>query len=121
MRVLGPKGKPIVTAGADALNKSGLIETRSFQGDTQVQIHSTQAGGLLTAVGPEGKIGFLGFLPENYGLFIQTPQTGGVVPISIWPPLSEKKGNPVLPKSPNHLTPQEKQTSQKIEKKPTKS
>jgi hypothetical protein len=121
MEVLGPGGKTAVLADVDPKTHSGRVETLSSDEVPLVQLHSNEAGGYVTAFGQGGKIGVMAHTPKDFGLFLQLPRNGGLVPLSIWPGSYkiEKKGIPTPPKQ-APPPPQEKPPSETTDKTPAK-
>jgi hypothetical protein len=123
--IFGPNGKPVVLAGVEANTHSGFIETLTSNGVPLIQLHSTDVGGLVAAVGREGRIVAMGHTPQEFGLFVQLPETGWVIPLSVWPGnyKIDKKGNPNPSKqapSPPPGNQQEKQPAEKAKATPAK-
>ncbi|MEN6405723.1 MAG: hypothetical protein ABFC77_04545 [Thermoguttaceae bacterium] len=99
--VNGPKNRPVVIAGTDTNLRAGSIETFTEDGLPQVQLRSTESGGMVTAIGQAGKVVLiLGYFGQNLGVFAQAP--GFAAPMSLTLPwhLEMKPRQPQTPKQP---------------------
>jgi hypothetical protein len=85
MVVADPEGKPVILAGYDKNARAGVIQTMNTSGVPQVQIRSTDSGGLVTSVGHSGRVLVaMGHEGQNSGVFGQIPQVGP--PFLLTPP-----------------------------------
>ncbi len=82
--VEGPNGRPIVAAGADANAQAGLIETFTAAGQPQVRLLSTDAGGMVTTFGHQGKVLLvMGHVSQGFGVFAQVPELGPPIQLTL--------------------------------------
>ena len=54
--VKGPNNQPVVVAGTDSNTQAGIVETFAASGLRQVQLHSSESGGMVTTVERAGKL-----------------------------------------------------------------
>ena len=95
----GPSGRPVVVAGTDANTRAGVVETFTDSGMRQVQLHSTNTGGMVTTIGHAGKMALvLGDVAQNFGLFAELRELGQVVPLTATWRFGTK---PALPQPPD--------------------
>ncbi len=103
MVVADPEGKPMIIAGVDKNAQAGIIQTMNANGVPQVQIRTTDTGGLVTTVGHSGKVLVaMGHEGQNFGVFAQFPQIGQTIPLTS-PWRLDTKTTP--PKPPTPLAP----------------
>ncbi|MCE5303967.1 MAG: hypothetical protein LLF97_12795 [Planctomycetaceae bacterium] len=113
--VNGPKNRPVVVAGMDTSLRTGTVETFTEDGLPQVQLRSTESGGMVTAVGQAGKVVLiLGYLGQNLGVFAQA--SGLAAPVSLTLPWRlEMKPQPppqqTPPPTPSDSTPKKPKVS----------
>jgi hypothetical protein len=119
MFVVDGEGKPVILAAADKNSKAGVIQTMKANGMPQVQIRSTDSGGVVTTVGQSGKVLIaMGHDGQNSGVFAELPQVGLTYPLT---PIYRPGTNPTIQKpsqSPSPVIPLQKEKPQEEEKKP---
>jgi hypothetical protein len=100
--VHGPNGRPVVVAGADNASRAGTIETFTVNGLPQIQLHSTEHGGMITTIGHAGKLILaLGDMGQSFGLLAQLPDLRQIIPLAVFPwKFDAKPSNSVPPKTP---------------------
>jgi hypothetical protein len=99
--VTAPNGRPVVLAGADASTQAGMIETFTAKGLPQIQLLSSDTGGLVTTIGHSGKVLLvMGHTGKTMGVFAQIPGRGS--PIQLTPPtrFEDKETSPKSPTKP---------------------
>ena len=83
IQTMNAQGKPVVLAASDKNSQSGVIQTMNSIGMPQVQIRSTDSGGVVTTVGHGGKVLVaMGHEGQNFGVFAQFPQVGPPFPLT---------------------------------------
>jgi hypothetical protein len=110
--VVDSEGKPVVLAGTDKNSGCGVIQTMNPtvnpNGMPQVQLRSTDTGGIVTTVGLDGNVLMvMGEEGQNIGVFAHFPQIGQTIPLT--PPLRiEPKSNAPKPTpTPTPVVPQQ--------------
>jgi len=80
--VRGPNGHPVIVAGADGKTHAGTLETFTAAGVPQVNLLSSGGGGMVSAVGEEGKV-VVGHMGQNMGVFAKIPASGQMIPLTL--------------------------------------
>ena len=74
LAVSDEQGKPVIIMLEDPNTKSGAIQTMNINGAPQVQIHSNDTGGIITAIGHLGQVLVaMGHEGQAFGVFAQFP------------------------------------------------
>ncbi len=113
--VVGAEGRPVVVAGTNPANQSGMIETLSAEGKPLLRLQSTDGGGVLAALGRDGKMVVVGHLDQLFGVFAQVPPQGLLIPLT-QPLMHETNNGKPAPKKPDAA----ESPAQKIERQTTK-
>jgi hypothetical protein len=96
--VVNADGKPVVLAGADKNTQSGAIQTINRNGMPLVQIHSSETGGVVTAVGLGGNVVVaMGEEGQNIGVYAHFPRLGQTYPLTTPLPVPGIQKSPQSP------------------------
>ena len=124
LAVTDEQGKPVIVMLEDPNTKSGAIQTMNANGAPQVQIHSNDSGGIVTAIGHLGQVLVaMGHEGKVFGVFGQYPQQGPPFLLTSPWPFQTQPTTPKLTPSPAPKTPPEekKEEPKKEEPKPGNS
>jgi hypothetical protein len=119
--VNGPNNRPVIAAAINPKTQAGVIETFAANGAPQVQIVSTESGGMVTTFCQAGKVILaMGQLGQNFGVFAQLPELAEAVSLTLPWRFNAKMAPPRTPaKRPPTGSPS-KEPSGKTEKTPAK-
>ncbi len=75
VQINGPNGRPVVVAGINPMDGSGIVETLNANGFPLVQLCSSNTGGIVKTIGFFGKLlVYLGHIDQNFGVFAELPE-----------------------------------------------
>ena len=81
--VSGPNGRPVVIAGASPVNGSGVVKILSANGFPQVQLGSSDTGGIVETIGHFGRLLVsLGHLGNGFGVLAELPEKKKIILLS---------------------------------------
>ncbi len=84
LKLCGKDGKQLVVIAADPTGQSGVIEIYNSHGDRQVQLRSTETGGIVTTIGHNEKIWvIMGHEGQHFGVFAQAPGLEHAIPLTL--------------------------------------
>lgn len=73
LEVCGTNGETVVAAGADRRGHSGVVQTLRGDGFPQVQLHSTDTGGVITTVNQDMNLVIMGGIGRRLGVLGMSP------------------------------------------------
>ena len=84
LEILGRDGNRVLLAGADPDGRAGFLETYTAAEHLPlVQLQSSDAGGLVTLFGQQGRVAMLsGMIGNTAGLFVRVADRGQVIPLT---------------------------------------
>jgi hypothetical protein len=124
LAITDEQDKPVIVMLEDPNTKSGAIQTMHANGAPQVQIHSNDTGGIVTAIGHLGQVLVaMGHEGQAFGVFAQFPQRGPPFLLTTPWQFPQPSKTPKLTSSPASKTPPEekKEEPKKEEPKPGNS
>ncbi|NLF08352.1 MAG: hypothetical protein GX594_10285 [Pirellulaceae bacterium] len=87
--VVGPNGRPAIIAATDNRTGSGVLETFAADGRPLVQLHSTDAGGVVVTISRSGRVLVIGDAGQ-----VDPDREADAQPAAAQPPEGEQPNQP---------------------------